>query len=190
MRGNLSYIIFKDEQLSKIGNTALYMAERIKFLSKTKLLKLFYILDEFSTKKGGIPFVNLTYKVWKFGPVSEELFIDLSSGAPVLMRDFIKKDDNDYIIPNARFNDDEFSDNDIELLDYVVAEFGNKDSNELIKYTHRENSLWHNAAKENGVLDLLEAEVLSNTEYVIDLSLLVEHDPIKSEIYRNYLESC
>lgn len=188
MRTNVSYIVFKEEQLSKIGNTALYLAERIKYLSKTKLLKLFYILDELSIKKGGIPFLNLTYKVWKFGPVSEELFVDLSSSKTVLMKDFIKRGEEGYFEPVATFNDDEFSDNDIELLDAVICEFGGKKSEDLIKYTHHKNSLWYKVAEENGVIDLLEAEEISNTEFIMDLSCLVEHDPIKKEIYNTYLE--
>ena len=65
------YIKFSSEQLEKIGNTVVYLADRIENLSKTKLLKLLYILDEISIKKSGIPMLNLKYKVWKFGPVSE-----------------------------------------------------------------------------------------------------------------------
>src|SRR5690554_1034689 len=73
------YIKLNKTQLEKVGNASIYLANKISFLSKTKLLKLLYILDELSIKRSGIPFANLKYKVWKFGPVSEEIFIDLSS---------------------------------------------------------------------------------------------------------------
>lgn len=187
-----SYITYSDEQLSKIGNTVVYLSEKIPHLSKTKLLKLLYILDELSIKKSGIPFLNLKYKVWKFGPVSEELFIDLSSET-TLLKNYISRTNNEdginIIVPNTKFNDDEFSDNDIELMDFVVNTFGSKSAKDLISYTHRRNSPWHNTAVENSVLDLLESEKINNTELIIDLGKLVEHDERKRNIYLQYIES-
>lgn len=188
---NIAYIKFNETQLNKIGNSVVYLSEKIPHLSKTKLLKLLYILDELSIKKSGIPFLNLKYKVWKFGPVSEELFIDLSSETKIL-EDFIKKDSDEgvnYITPIAKFNDDEFSDNDIELMDYVIEKFGNKTAKELIKYTHRKNSPWFNTAKQYDVLELLEKEKINNTEYLIDMEQLISHDLRKREIYNDFIES-
>ncbi len=183
------YIKFNSEQLEKIGNAVVYLADRIPNLSKTKLLKLLYILDEISIKKSGIPILNLKYKVWKFGPVSEELFIDLSS-EPKLLEKFINRDSRgDFIVSKVKFSEDEFSENDIELMDFVVEKYGNKTAKELISYTHRVNSPWYNVAKENAVLELLESEVINSTEYLIDMSMVVSHDVRKLEMYSEYLES-
>ncbi len=185
----LPYIQFTADQLNKIGNTVIYLAERIPNLSKTKLLKLLYILDEISIKKSGIPLLNLKYKVWKFGPVSEELFIDLSS-EPTLLSKFIvvSQDQGNYIKARHVFVDDEFSDNDIDLIDHVVEKFGNLSGTELVSYTHRKNSPWYNTAKEHSVLELLTNETINNTEYLIDMSQIISHDARKSEIYSDYLE--
>lgn len=185
-----SYIRFTDEQLSKIGNTIIYLSEKISGLSKTKLLKLLYILDELAIKKSGIPFLNLQYKVWKFGPVSEEIFIDLSSEIS-LLKDFVSRshDEENAIIPLKSFDDGEFSDNDIELMEFVIGNFGGKSAKDLISYTHRKNSPWYITAKENAVLELLETEKINNTEFVIDLAKLVDHDLRKKEIYYHYIES-
>lgn len=183
------YIKFNSEQLEKIGNAVVYLADRIPNLSKTKLLKLLYILDEISIKKSGIPILNLKYKVWKFGPVSEELFIDLSS-EPKLLEKFINRDSRgDFIVSKVKFSEDEFSENDIELMDFVVEKYGNKTAKELISYTHRVNAPWYNVAKENAVLELLESEVINSTEYLIDMSMVVSHDVRKLEMYSEYLES-
>ena len=187
----IAYIKFNETQLDKIGNSVVYLSEKIPQLSKTKLLKLLYILDELSIKKSGIPFLNLKYKVWKFGPVSEELFIDLSSETKIL-EDFIQKNSDEgvnYITPIVEFNDDEFSDNDIELMDYVIENFGDKTAKELIKYTHRKNSPWYNTAKEKDVLELLEEEKINSTEYLIDMEQLISHDLRKREIYNDFIES-
>ncbi|WP_353096647.1 Panacea domain-containing protein [Empedobacter brevis] len=186
----IAYIKFNQNQLEKIGNTIVYLSQNIPHLSKTKLLKLLYILDEISIKKSGLPFLNLKYKVWKFGPVSEELFIDLSSETK-LLEDYIEKNSDDgvnYIRPVVDFNDDEFSDNDIDLMDSIIEKFGNKSAKELIAYTHRVNSPWYNTAKENDVLELLESETINNTEYLIDMSQLIAHDDRKRGIYSDYIE--
>ena len=184
----LPYIQYNSSQLNKIGNAANYLAAKVPMLSKTKLLKLLYILDEVSIKKSGIPLLNLKYKVWKFGPVSEELFIDLSS-EPSMLKNYIKrelKDNQSHIVPASPFNDDEFSDNDLALMDLVIEQFGKKTSKELVSYTHRKNSPWHITAQHYAVLDLLENELINNTEYLVDLSVLVAHDEKKKQLFEHY----
>jgi uncharacterized phage-associated protein len=74
-------------------------------------------------------------------------------------------------------------------MDFVIKEYGNKTAKELISYTHRINSPWHNTAKTYNVLDLLEKELINNTEYLIDMSQLVEYDEWKKEIYLEYIET-
>lgn len=186
---SLPYIKYNNDQLNKIGNSVVYLSERIPKLSKTKLLKLLYILDEISIKKSGIPFLNLKYKVWKFGPVSEELFIELSSEATLLDKYIVREGEENIIKAKADFNDDEFSDNDIDLMNFVIDKFGNKSAKELVSYTHRINSPWYSTAKENAVLDLLENETINNTELIIDMGKIISHDARKLEIYLDYIES-
>lgn len=184
----LPYIQYNSQQLNKIGNASLYIASKVPMLSKTKLLKLLYILDEVSIKKSGIPFFNLKYKVWKFGPVSEELFIDLSS-EPTLLKKYIKLEFNNnhnIIVPASTFKDDEFSDNDLELMSLIIEQFGSKTSKELISYTHRKNSPWYITAQQYSVLELLETEAINNTEYLVDLSVLVAHDEKKKQLFEQY----
>ena len=182
------YTQFSQDQLSKIGNTIIYLCQKIDKLSKTKLLKLLYILDEISIKRSGIPILNLKYKIWKFGPVSEDIFIELSSEPSFLKPYFLKKiaGDNSYIEANGQFIDDEFSQNDLDLLDYVIIEFGGKSAKELINYTHRENSPWYNSAKKNLVLELLQNEQINNTEFIVDMAELVKYDKRKSALYEEY----
>lgn len=187
---NLSYIKLSNQQIDKVGNSIVYLSEKLGQLSKTKVLKLVYILDELSIKRTGIPYFNLKYKVWKFGPVSEEIFIDLSSET-TLLKKYLGRETDDGITtikPSVRFDDSEFSDNDILLLNEVIELFGNKTAKELVEFTHRVNAPWHLTAKENGVLDLLENEEINNTELVIDMSSVIAHDSRKSAIYSDYIE--
>lgn len=184
--------MYSKEQIDKIGNTVVYLSDKIKNASKTKIIKLLYILDEISIKKSGIPFLNLEYKVWKFGPVANDIFVEFSS-APSLLRDYIIRsttdEGHDYILPKQAFKDDEFSQNELDLLDFVIAEFKDYTSDDLIAYTHRKNSPWYNTAVKNSVLELLENEKISTTDFIIDMSELVSYDDRKLNIYRECIES-
>ena len=187
---NLTYIILSERQIDKVGNSIIYLSNNIKNLTKTKIIKLIYILDELSIKQSGIPLFNLKYKVWKFGPVSEEIFIDLSSETTLLKKYIQKEIENGYTIikPKSKFNDDEFSDNDIELLDVVIEKFGSQTAKDLVNFTHRKNSPWYITASKNSVLDLLINEEINNTEILVDMDSLINHDKRKKSIYKDYLE--
>lgn len=185
---NKQYFILSNEQIDKVGNAIIYLSNSsIGAMSKTKILKLLYILDEISIKKSGIPFFNLPYKVWKFGPVAEDIFVDLTTDLSKL-KAYITRDKDNNFIPTASFNDDEFSNNDIRLMDWVINQYGKLSAKELVVVTHRENAPWHIAAVENNILELLNSEVISNTEILIDFSTLISHDEIKKLIYKDYLE--
>lgn len=168
----------------------IFLSERIPKLSKTKLLKLLYILDEISISKSGLPFFNLQYKVWKLGPVSEEIFIELSD-TPVFLREYIKTEvteNNTFILPKSQFNDDEFSDYDMELLNQVVNQFKNSTAAKLVDYTHRLNSPWRKSAEKNDVLQILENGEINNIEIIVDMSVLINHDERKKDIFEQYTE--
>jgi len=189
---NSLYEMYSKEQIDKIGNTVVFLASKINCASKTKIIKLLYILDEISIKKSGIPFLNLEYKVWKFGPVANDIFVEFSS-SPSMLKDFIDRkttlDGHDYIIPKQKFVDDEFSQNELDLLDFVITKFKDSTTEDLIAYTHRKNSPWYNAALKNSVLELLESEKISTTDIIIDMSELVEYDERKLGIYKECVES-
>jgi uncharacterized phage-associated protein len=184
------YKAYTKEEIAKIGNAIIYLVENIPSLTKTKALKLMYIIEEFSVQKYGLPFFNLKFYVWQFGPVAEDLFIEFSD-TPVLLKDYIdRKHSNGATIIKAKaaFNDDEFSDNEIEILELVVKKFKNFDSKEMVAYTHREHSLWHKTATENCVLAMLESEQLNKTHIEINFNDLIKDDDFKRETYSQHNE--
>ena len=153
-------------QISKLGNSIIYLAERISPLSKTKLIKLIYLIEEISIKKFGIPFFDLRFDVWKLGPVSRDLYVELT-GDPVLLNEYIIKeqlDENIFVKPKISFIDDEFSDNDIKVLDLVVDHYATTSTQELIKLTHRQHSPWYITAKEHDLLEKFEQGLLNTTD--------------------------
>jgi uncharacterized phage-associated protein len=85
MYSNNSSVYTKD-QLAKLGNAIIFLCDRIKPLSKTKLLKLIYLIEELSVKKHGVPFFNIRFDVWKLGPVSRDLYAEITSEPTLLDR--------------------------------------------------------------------------------------------------------
>jgi len=173
------------QQIQKIGNTLIYLADNVGELSKTKILKLLFLLEESSVKRFGYPFFGLNFQIWKLGPVLKEVYIDLSEDSPNLLKDFVEKDlyDNKLYTAKGEFNDDQFSDNDIYLLEKIKDFARHKTAKDLIDVTHEENSLWRKSAIKNGILQELESDEMNSTEFTIDFSLLFENNELLKERY-------
>ena len=181
---------YSRNQIDKLGNGLIYLIEKMGFLTKTTLLKLVYILDEYSVKKRGFPMFNLQYEIWKYGPVCQDLYIEFNDGAS-LLKEYIKSEvieNATHISPVADFNDDEFSDSDIAIFDEIAAKFSGKNTKYLVDFTHQTNSLWYTTAMKNGVLEALLNEEINSTDIKIDFADLVSHDENKLAFYNNHLE--
>lgn len=87
------------------------------------------------------------------------------------------------------FNDDEFSDNDLDLLNVVMNFVKDKSASALVEYTHSPNSLWRKSAIKNGVFELLEEELINSTEFKIDFSILFENNPVMLERFEEVREN-
>lgn len=184
--------VYSPDELKKVGHALIYLSQHTRNPGKTKLLKLLYLLDEFSVKRRGFPMFGLTYKVWQLGPVCEEIFIDLSDGG-FLLEDYVavKYDEKgrSTVVAKQAFDDGEFSANDLQLLEEVAGKFANSTAKTLIGITHRESSLWYRMAKEKGLLDLFKRGATNNSELTIDFKDLVAGDPLKEQVYRHYMEA-
>ncbi len=183
----------RQEQIEKLGNTIIYLSNNMNNLSKTKLLKLLYLLDQYSVEKFGTPFLNLKYEVWKLGPVCQEVFAQLDCNESLTsLKDFIEvsflQDGTSKIISKKDFSDDEFSQNDINLLDLVVKSFKNDTANKLVNLTHVKGGLWYDLALKNDLLESFENEFRSTSNIEIDFSELLKNNSTKLNLYNDYLE--
>lgn len=178
-------------QIDKLGNTLIFLADEIPSLYKTKVLKLIYILDELSIKRFGIPFIGLDYLVWERGPVNELLYDELTNGPKFLM-DFISVipvgNDMVRISANRQFDDSEFSQNDISLLLEVIRDYGSYQSNQLVTLLHEPDALWTIIAKETGALDDFESKKLTTTNFEIDFSRILNDEYLKMR-YEDYQDN-
>lgn len=156
----------------KLGNAVVYIAAHTNNLSKTKLLKLLYFMEEYSVRRFQTPFLGMPFEVWQAGPVVKDVFIDLSE-TPVLLDGYVAKKvvgEATYIQPTKEFCDDEFSDNDMTVLQEVMKKYGNMTAKELVALTHKKGSLWYNVAYRENLLDAFAKKLMNNSDFVIDFS--------------------
>ena len=169
---------FSIEKKEKLANTIIYFAEKIPNISKTKLIKLLYLLEESYVKKYNIPFLDIDFEVWQAGPVNRETYIELSD-KPFVLKGYIEKftkGDNTHIRPIKNFSDDEFSDNEIDMMDFVVTHFKDKRAKELVDYVHRPGTPWYNIAKQTGLLDLFKSQSSNSSEEKINFEFFCDSD--------------
>jgi uncharacterized phage-associated protein len=182
---------FSKQQVDKIGNSIIYFSDKLEGLTKTKILKLLYILEESSIRKYGYPFFGVDFQLWKHGPVLKDIFIDLSEEQPSILKSYIERNPDDpTIFKNKQdFIDDEFSQNDIDLLEKVVAFARTKTAAKLVQHLHGPNSLWRRSAIKYGILELLENETVNSTEFDIDFNILFENNSEMLERYESAKEN-
>jgi uncharacterized phage-associated protein len=179
---------FTESDRIKLGNAVVYIATRVSRLSKTKLLKLLYLMEEYSVVRFKTPFLGLEYEVWQAGPVAKEVFIDLSE-TPILLDGFIERvhiNHHLYIKATAPFSDDEFSDNDLIVMDDVIKKYGHCNAHDLVALTHRQETLWYKTALRTGMLEEFEKKHRNSSNVTIDLSENLT--ACDREFYREQLE--
>lgn len=182
--------IYTKDDIAKIGNTLVYIAERVSDLSKTKLLKLVYLLEETTIRRCARPFLNLDFEVWRLGPVAKDLYFDFSSTEQYIFQDYIaarpEEEGRVYISAVREFNDDEFSDVELSILDDVIKQFGHFSATQLVEITHSPHSPWTILAQEKGILEGLSDGSVLTTDYKIDFNTLL--DEAGQEAYAQHLE--
>lgn len=183
--------------LDKIGNLIIYLVDKIheKYRQKvylTKLLKLLYLVDETAVKETGVPVTGLDYRVWKMGPVPYPVYKDLMHDSSEKLSSFAeadKKNDGERALIKSTntFDDSEFSDYEMNLIDRIINEYGYFQPDALVSHLHRQDSLWKQIVDKHNLDKRFEHE--NTSHYKIDLSQLVANDPVKLEMFRNARES-
>lgn len=171
-----------------IGNLLIYIANKIPCLYQTKLLKLLYLIDEYSVSNYGTPMTWLDYEVWELGPVAKDIYYSKNTFEN-RFADYIrfeKIEENKYIVSALKkCNLDEFSEMDLYIIDSVLAKYGSMSGKELINITHEPNSLWSKVKNEHN-LSFKDQKI---SDYTIDFTELISGDEVKLAIYNDAKEN-
>lgn len=187
----------------KAFNALVYFAERIKPLYLTKAIKLLYLADEMAVKQTGVPITWLNYKVWKLGPVPEDIYfkvkyahhqlqkgesgkviqhLDVSTPSEPLREGIL-------LSPAESFDDSQFSDYDIEVLDDIIKAYGKLNSEQIIDLLHAKGTLWHKLVEANNLSQQFELKG-NRSDFIIELTELLDTDFKRSAFevaYQSYL---
>lgn len=184
---------YTTNQIDKLGNAIIFLCQKLHDgspVSKTHILKLIFILEELSIRNTGIPFFGLKFELWKLGPVSPDLYIELTE-EPNLLASFIRVENHEgrtEVVPISAFSDNEFSDSEMELLEKVADRFKYCTAKELINFTHRKDTPWYLTAQKHGMLEVLEAGKINTTDIEVDLAEAIASDDIKLSLFKAHQE--
>lgn len=162
---------FSESSKVRLGNAVIYIASHAKYPYKTEVLKLLFLMEERMVQKYHVPMLSIPFSVWRLGPVSVDVFEELSDG-PVLLDDFVTLQFNGQGImvkPSKEFDEDEFSDAELQVMHEVMEHYGQMNSEELIAVTHKEGSLWYDTAKEHGLLEDFAEQRANSSNIIIDM---------------------
>lgn len=163
---------FSEPNRRKLGNVVNYIATHARYPYKTEVLKLLFLMEERMVQQAHVPFLGIPFNTWRMGPVSVDVFEELSDG-PVLLADFIALEFNGQgikVTPKKEFCDDEFSNQEILMMEEVMERYGWMNSDQLIAETHHEGSLWHQTAEEAGLLKDFEKKKANTSNVIIDMA--------------------
>ncbi len=180
---------FSESSKVRLGNAVIYIASHAKYPYKTEVLKLLFLMEERMVQKYHVPMLSVPFSVWRLGPVSVDVFEELSDG-PVLLGDFITLQFNGLGImvkPTKEFDEDEFSDAELQVMHEVMERYGQMNSDELIDVTHKEGSLWYATAKEHGLLEDFAEQRANSSNIIIDMGRQL--CPDDREYYNETLEN-
>ena len=189
------YELFRD----KIGNCLIYFCQK-KNIPLSTALKLLFLTDETSVKKSGVPITWLEYNACERGPVACDIYFEVNRLANKEIKDK-KLTLNDYvdtsiieevdsrhvrISPKKEFDDSEFSDYDIEILEEVLNKYGDMSANKLSSITHRKNSLWDKVRVANNLEHYFKVTKTQYSPYPVDFISLIDTESKKAAYQAAY----
>lgn len=113
--------------MANIFDVACYILEKMPDITTMKLQKLCYYAQSWSLAWDERPLFDEDFRAWANGPVCYELY-DLHRGK--------SKIDKEDIAANK--SEDEFSDDELETLEVILSDYGNKSPHYLSELTHKE----------------------------------------------------
>lgn len=173
----------------KIGNLMVYILKHQGIVFHTQLIKLLYLIDETAVKDDGIPVTWLDYKAWQFGPVAPETYYIKYRQS--VFDSFVSLYENNIgenkllLFPKVDFDDSEFSDYEMDIIDDVLKEYGTKSPSQLLNVTHEPGSLWDQTRLQYGI-DFTKTK---KTDISLDFTKLIKDDNLKLMKYREAEEN-
>ncbi|MCR5453735.1 MAG: SocA family protein [Bacteroidales bacterium] len=174
---------------NKIGALLAYLSFMMPSVELRKLLKIIYLIDEKAVMERSFPITWLDYYAWAKGPVATDVY-DIKNGT---LSDFVvckKNDSGKWSVSPVKHAEfpilqgmKAFSNYEKAIIDGIIAQYGNKSSDELTDVTHERNTLWYNVVNENGI----DFTNQPKSNFLIDLNRL--NDDNHKEIFEDAFDT-
>ena len=126
---------------------------------------------------------------WQFGPVAPETYYIKYRQS--VFDSFVSLYENNIgenkllLFPKVDFDDSEFSDYEMDIIDDVLKEYGTKSPSQLVNVTHEPGSLWDQTRLQYGI-DFTKTK---KTDISLDFTKLIKDDNLKLMKYREAEEN-
>lgn len=143
-----------------MAHTALQVANKILSLGKDKglsftqmqLLKLVYIAHGWMLGAYDEPLINNQIQAWKYGPVIPDLYSKIKIFGS-----------SEITIPSlTNGQDDAFTEEEIDTLEFVLEVYGDHSAARLSQITHMPNTPWSAVYNENGWAEEIPDSLIRN----------------------------
>lgn len=132
----------RDLDLDKLVNMVLFFASSLPDLVKSKLLKLLWYTDYLHFKRQGISMSGTVYVKNHYGPIPahhETLMTYMLEEGVIEMRPYEGPYEGDCVLPLVDFDRELFSEEELNVLDAVLARFRNSTARDLSDSSHAED---------------------------------------------------
>ena len=131
------------------------------------------LLVSLPTSKDHVPFLAIPYETWKLGPVQKDVFVEISDGAKDLLAEYISVNSDEEIVARAAFDDSEFSDAEIGMMNSVLKKYGKYSAEQLVDLLHQKDGLWYQTASEHGLIEAFNDNLENNSDVRLEFSNLL-----------------
>jgi len=171
--------------IEKFVNAIAYFASKVKDLDKYKTVKLLYLADRLHLIKYARPIVGDRYYRAPYGPIPDialhiisDAIDDIKASWTDSVKQYIKIDrEPKYPIlkGNKPADLEVFSESELETLDIIIKEYGNKSFDELKRLTHKQ-AVWERSREGEEIDYRLFFEEDPDAKNILELVELEQED--------------
>ncbi len=152
------------QSLVTLKNCILYFVNRMGATYKTQMNKLLFYIDFLSYREYGIGMTGLSYQAMQYGPVPCDWNRVYSAFDDIRLELVPLSDGNvgERLVADTLYDNDAFTEQQLQILDKVLAVFSNMSSNQISQCSHTEQA-W---------MDNVETRSLIDYTYAFSLRML------------------
>ncbi|MCD8297716.1 MAG: DUF4065 domain-containing protein [Prevotella sp.] len=146
------------KSLDIVENCILYFVNRMGGVYKTQMNKLLFYTDFLSYKRHGMGMTGLSYLAIQFGPVPKnwDKVYSAFDSFDLQLVEILEGIDGERIISDKTFDNNVFTEEQLDVLNTVYSKFGRMTSKQISQYSHSEPA-WQDNIDNHSTIDYTNA---------------------------------